>query len=109
MRDRTAADQKQVDELLAERKKVAAEISPQVFANYERIRRKSPLAVAEATDGRCSACQLELRLQLFQELRRGDRILQCENCRRLLYYSPPVGFDTANGAPDESGTRVDMS
>jgi predicted nucleic acid-binding Zn-ribbon protein len=108
-RERTSADQTQLDELMAERKTIVAQMSPQLANNYERIRKKSPIAVADATDGRCSACQLELRPQLFQELRRGDRILQCENCRRMLYYNPPVEFDTDTGAPEASGTRVDMT
>jgi hypothetical protein len=108
-RERTAADQKQLEDLVVQRKQAAGELNAEVFSAYERIRKKAPIAVAEASDGRCSACQIELRPQLYQELRRGDRILYCENCRRILYYNPPVNFDTAAGAPDEPGTRVDMS
>jgi predicted nucleic acid-binding Zn-ribbon protein len=108
-RERTASDQQQLEELMNSRKIIVADMKPEMLSAYERLRRKSGVVVAEANDGRCSACQLELRPQLFQELRRGDRILYCENCRRLLAYNPPVGFDTDTGAPDERGTRVDMS
>jgi predicted nucleic acid-binding Zn-ribbon protein len=114
---RTAADQKQVDELLDERKTVVTTIPASLLGAYDKLSRKyQGVAVSDATKGRCSACHLELRPQLFQELRRKDSVLYCENCRRILYYNPPVDFDAANGGPAAAdtrpaggGTRVDMS
>ena len=50
-------------------------------------------AVSDATDGRCAACQMMLRPQFFQDLKRGDSILQCESCGRILYYNPPVNLE----------------
>jgi predicted nucleic acid-binding Zn-ribbon protein len=67
-RERTAADQTQLDQLLAER----------------------TTAIAEVEAGRCSACQLMLRPQYFQEVRKGDQLMTCESCGRFLYYNPPV-------------------
>jgi predicted nucleic acid-binding Zn-ribbon protein len=102
--ERTGADMKQLAELEAERTQLASSIPPQVFSSYERIRKKRHgQAVAEASDGRCSACQLALRPQFFQELRMGDEVLFCESCGRILYYNPPVSFEDQvepAGAPD---------
>jgi predicted nucleic acid-binding Zn-ribbon protein len=114
---RTAVDQKQLDELSVERGAMVKGISPSLLGSYDRLSKKyNGLAASDASNGRCSACQLELRPQLFQELRRGDKVLLCENCRRILYYNPPVDFDPANGGPAPSdrgasgeGTRVDMT
>jgi predicted nucleic acid-binding Zn-ribbon protein len=109
-RERTAADQKQLDALMDERAALVAELKPDICAIYEKVRKRANnLAVADATNGRCSACHLELRLQFFQEIRKGDRLMQCENCRRILFYNPPVEFDSNVGGPVASGTRVDMS
>jgi predicted nucleic acid-binding Zn-ribbon protein len=92
--ERTAADQKQLDQFKAERKTVVAGLKPQVYSTYERIRKKwHGQAVAEATDGRCSGCQIVLRPQFFQDLRHADHLLQCESCGRILYYNPPVSFE----------------
>jgi hypothetical protein len=63
---------------------------PAVLAEYERIRRtRKGLAVAEALDGRCKACNMALRLQFYQDLRRCDQVMYCESCGRILYYTPP--------------------
>ena len=93
-RERTAVDQKELDQLLAERKGLVAGLKPQVYSAYERIRKKwHGVAVAEALDGRCSACQIVLRPQFYQDLRRGDELMFCETCGRILYYNPPVSFE----------------
>jgi predicted nucleic acid-binding Zn-ribbon protein len=89
-RERTAADQKQHDELKAERHRVATGMTPAIYAAYERLRKsRKGIAVAEAVDGRCTACNMALRLQFFQDLRRGDQVMYCESCGRMLYYNPP--------------------
>jgi predicted nucleic acid-binding Zn-ribbon protein len=69
-------------------------VSPKSYSTYEKIRKRSKnRAVAEVVDGCCGACHLTLRLQFFQDLRRGDQIMLCENCSRILYYNPPVEYD----------------
>ena len=90
-RNRTAVDQKQLAEVNAERKATVGEITPSFYATYERIRKKTKnTPIADATDGRCDACRIALRPQLFQDLRRGDQILLCESCGRILTYNPVV-------------------
>jgi len=93
-RERTAADEKQLTQLEADRKATVASVKPPLLSAYERIRKKwHGVVVAEATDGRCSACQIVLRPQFFQDLRRGDELMFCESCGRILYYNPPVSFE----------------
>lgn len=109
-RKRTAADQARLKELLAERTQLQGSLPAPVYAAYERIRKRTPVVVAAAQGGRCSACQLELRPQVMQEVRKGDGIYYCENCRRILYYQAPIAFDPATGpGPAAEGKRVDMT
>ena len=97
-RTRTAADQKAVDELQRTRREIVAEMTPRVYTEYERIRKgRSGIAVAEVVDGRCKACDISLRPQYFQDLKRGDQVLVCESCRRILYYNPPVHVEDLAG------------
>jgi len=92
--ERTAVDQKQLAEAEAERKDVAAHLQPELMKNYERIRKKwRGIVVAEASDGRCGACMITLRAQFAQDLRKGDQLMFCESCGRILYYNPPVAFE----------------
>ncbi len=103
-RDRTAADERQLAELRAARAVLVAALAPAVYFVYEKQRRKkAPHPVADATDGRCSSCQMMLRPQLFQELKKGDEIKHCESCGSMLYYNPPVAFDAEIAAPVPGG------
>lgn len=98
-RERTAADQTQIHQLQGERGETAKKLPANTLSTYERIRKKwNGLAIAEATSGRCAACQIMLRPQYFQDLKRGEHLLTCESCGRILIYNPPVSFDgAANG------------
>jgi predicted nucleic acid-binding Zn-ribbon protein len=90
-RERTAVDQKALDELHVERKSVVAGITPAVYRNYERIRKgRKGVGVAEAIDGRCAMCHMAMRPQFLQDLRKGDQVMVCESCGRIIYYNPPI-------------------
>ncbi|MFB3825967.1 MAG: zinc ribbon domain-containing protein [Bryobacteraceae bacterium] len=90
-RRRTAADKKSLDDLNGERKQIVARLNPDVYRRYERVRKnRRGIGVAEATEGRCAVCNMTLRLQFLQDLKRGDQIMCCESCGRILFYTPPV-------------------
>lgn len=110
-RERTQAAQAHLATLMAERTEVCAGLTPASLGLYDRVSKKIPNAVSEASNGRCTQCRLEIRPQLYQDLRKGERIIQCENCRRILHYNPPVAFDEGSGGPVPftGGTRVDMT
>jgi hypothetical protein len=98
-RERTAADLAQIKQLREERAEAAAKLPAPTLTTYERIRKKwNGLAIAEVTGGRCAACQIMLRPQYLQDLRKGEQLLTCESCGRILIYNPPVSFEnTATG------------
>jgi len=94
-RERTSRDEEQLKKLRAERAQAVGSMDPKLVRDYDRIRRKwhGGSAVAEAVEGRCSACQISMRPQFWQDLRRGDQIMFCESCGRFLVYNPPVSFE----------------
>jgi predicted nucleic acid-binding Zn-ribbon protein len=82
--DRNAA---RLAELKAARPDQLALLSAPARSDYERLSRmRSGLALAEARSYSCQACRMTLRPQVFNEIRRGDRIIMCENCGRILYF-----------------------
>jgi len=90
-RERTSVDQKELAEQRGERQTVAGQMDPKFYAEYERVRKKTKnTPIADATEGRCSACQIALRPQFFQDLRRADRVMFCESCGRILTYNPVI-------------------
>ena len=89
---RTAADETELKSVLADRAETLKIIPEDLAKEYERLRRKHKdgIAIAEAKDGICLACQMILRPQLWQNVRTGAEITACEACRRILYYEPPI-------------------
>jgi uncharacterized protein len=104
-RERTKVDRAALDEIGKAKTKIVASMTPAVYKNYERIRKGRGVAVAELVDGRCTVCNIGVRPQYFQDIKRGDKVMYCESCSRILYYNPPVDVETQDGA----GTRVAMS
>lgn len=99
-RNRTAADEKSSQDLQQERAALASQVSLATYQLYERIRKgRRGIAIAEAIDGRCSACQMTIRPQFYQDLRKGDRVMCCESCQRILYYNPPKAIEDLTGEP----------
>ena len=90
-RERTKVDEQELGQLRGERKTVADQMETKFYTEYERVRKKSKnTPIADATDGRCSACHIALRPQFFQDLRRQDQVMFCESCGRILTYNPIV-------------------
>jgi uncharacterized protein len=94
--ERTARQQqagtmeKEIAELTAARAKVVAEMTRETVALFESVSKaRKGHAVAEARDGHCTACHVRLRPHVFQEVRRGDKLMQCDSCGRILYVLPP--------------------
>jgi uncharacterized protein len=106
-RERTAADQAELNRISAERKETVSKLPAQIHSTYDRIRKKwHGTVIAEAVDGRCSACQLVIRPQHMQDIKRGTELSTCENCGRFLFYNPPVHVEDI--AAGSGGTRVHM-
>ena len=97
-REKTAIDQKVLAELHARKTELAREVTPEVFKEYERLRKaRRGIAVAEVGEGRCTACHIGVRPQFMQELRRGDKVMYCESCGRILVYNPPQSVEELVG------------
>ena len=54
---------------------------------YDRLAQRSRdgIAVAEVVNGACSACYMHLRPQVQLNVKKGDEIITCENCARILF------------------------
>ena len=78
-------------EVSAKRGDVFATLPAQLAAVYDRMAQRSRdgIAVAEVVNGSCSACNMSLRPQMNVEVKRGDKIITCENCARILYVAAP--------------------
>src|SRR5688500_9930072 len=71
-----------------EREEVFANLPKQMSGMYARIKNRirDGVAVAEARNRSCTACFMSLRPQVMSEIRRGEEVLTCDNCGRILYF-----------------------
>jgi predicted nucleic acid-binding Zn-ribbon protein len=69
------------------RETVFATLPVQLASVYNRLAQRSRdgIAVAEVVNGSCSACFMSLRPQMQVEVRKGQQIITCESCTRILY------------------------
>ena len=80
-------DRAELDEELKRRNDVFVTLPTQLAAVYNRLAQRSRdgIAVAEVVNGSCSACFMSLRPQMQVEVKRGDQIITCESCTRILF------------------------
>ncbi|BDD89251.1 zinc ribbon domain-containing protein [Desulfofustis limnaeus] len=72
---------------LNRREKQAEAINGSMIRKYELLRsRRSGLAIVNVLQGVCQGCFMNLPPQQFNRLLRGDQILECPSCQRLLYH-----------------------
>ena len=85
--DELAAQRAELDEELKRRNDVFVTLPTQLASVYNRLAQRSRdgIAVAEVVNGSCSACFMSLRPQMQVEVKRGDQIITCESCSRILY------------------------
>jgi uncharacterized protein len=80
--------QREIDKTTAEREKLVADIDRHVLSIFETTAKgRKGVAVAEAKDGLCTICHVRLRPQVFNEVRKNESIIQCDSCRRILYFA----------------------
>ena len=65
-------------------------LPPRLASIYDRLAKRSRdgIAVAEVVNGSCSACYMQLRPQVQLNVKKGDEIIVCESCSRILYLLP---------------------
>ena len=69
------------------RARLVKEIAPRALGMFEHVaKQRKGVALAEARHGHCSFCNVRLRPQVFNDIRRNDSFVQCESCLRILYY-----------------------
>lgn len=75
---------------------------------YKRIsaRIRDGIAVAEARNGACMACFMALRPQAMSQVRRGDEVITCDHCSRILYYVPTDSAPTNPTAIPNDHTQM---
>jgi len=79
--------QERLSGLEKQRQKLRQGVSAPLLKRYEFIRqRRNGTAIAPVQDGVCLGCHMNILPQQFIDLQKGEEILQCPHCQRILYW-----------------------
>ena len=68
-----------------ERKNISVRINKNVLATYERVKKvKGGAAVVSVRKRACSGCYKSLPPQKIQEIKKGENLITCDSCGRIL-------------------------
>jgi uncharacterized protein len=97
-RDEVAA---RLARLRGDRDKLTSQIDRATLTTYERIRRRlDGVAFTAARSQRCTACKMVVPAQIYVAIKKGNDIIACETCGRLLYWSG--NFPEEEGGEEEA-------
>ena len=79
---------KELSLLKEERTKLSASVDPDAYSLYMTLLDSgNGIALTRAKDQICLGCNMNLPPQLYVEIKKNEDIIQCHQCRRILYYS----------------------
>ena len=85
----------ELKDLNEQQQRVADTVEKPLLARYNRLKTmRKGYAVAEVKEGSCGGCRLQLPPQLVAEVRRGDELMDCSYCHRLLFMAHHLEVET---------------
>lgn len=109
LKKRSASARKRLAELQKEREDACVVVPGPVLKRYEFIRERiSNPVIVPVTAGVCSGCFIQIPPQAFNDLQKGETILSCPNCQRLIYWCEHFHACDSNLAAAAARTIVPM-
>lgn len=94
---------KESDVLMQKRQELMSGIDKELLNRYEFLKaRKGGLAIGSVIGGVCQLCHLNIPPQNFYELIRGNELMSCPNCNRLVYWGDDEYYIKVLGNASES-------
>lgn len=86
--EQVEASQKRLNDLSKKREKAGKSVPLPIMGRYNFIRsRISNPVIVPVSNGVCNGCHISIPPQSYIELQKGQQILSCPNCQRLIYWS----------------------
>ncbi|MCH8014647.1 MAG: hypothetical protein IH823_07725 [Candidatus Dadabacteria bacterium] len=80
-----------------EKEKIVQTISPEILPLYEKIKTRNDEVLAVARNEICTGCNMNIPAQLFNEILTLSRIIQCPNCKKILYCEEESSSEAETG------------
>ncbi len=96
LRGRLAQVPGELAEILAERKAFTENVDAPLLKRYDQLRaQKGGVAIAKANGGTCQGCHITVSPLVVNKLQVYREVIQCANCRRILYWEGPARVNTS--------------
>ncbi|MFH2036465.1 MAG: C4-type zinc ribbon domain-containing protein, partial [Candidatus Zixiibacteriota bacterium] len=80
-----------MENIVNQREGIIADVPKRTMSVYERVRKNRGGDVVVSVKKRaCGACYKALPPHRIQEIKRGDQIITCDNCGRMLIWQDGV-------------------
>lgn len=83
----------QLEEKTEAHKKARESLPAKVIKEYERIKKSRKTGVARVENTICEGCYATLSHQVLNELKRGDKVMYCDYCGRILIWDRKAAKD----------------
>ena len=85
----TAAIERKKAKFVTKRKSMAKKVNAAILKKYDMLRtRRNGKAVVGVANGVCQGCFMSIPPQHFNNILKGDRMLNCPTCQRILFHNP---------------------
>lgn len=86
----------QIEQHRVGRLELGPKVAPELLKHYERISKRRSPAVVTVNGELCGGCRVGIPAQDFIEIQRGDRVVTCGNCKRILLHQQKVETEQAS-------------
>jgi predicted nucleic acid-binding Zn-ribbon protein len=79
---------RRLEEMKAAAAALAGRVPAETLALYRRVKAKKSngVAICSVSDSVCRGCHVNIPPQMYNELQRVDRLKNCPNCERIIYW-----------------------
>jgi len=87
LREDVEAIEREIDDLRLRREEYVKALDGEAYTMYRKLfEAKRGLAVVETRGEVCRGCNMNIPPQLFVEIKKNEKIIQCPQCSRILYW-----------------------
>lgn len=91
---REEALQSELEQLRSQRDQVGPKLDPKTLSLYERVASRRRPALALVSGDMCEGCRVGIPAQNTIEIMKGERLITCGNCQRILVHPDMVKSKT---------------
>lgn len=74
--------------LKEEMDKLKCDLDEDVLKKYQNLNKRKGRAIAKVDGDKCTGCHMSISLSTISKIKKGNKIINCDNCGRILYYQP---------------------